>query len=554
MRVRAKSPMLPEEGHLMRTQHLVILGWLCGTSALGAVAATSNSAWSVAFPATDAMRRAQIHQVRFTTFTEPLEYKRFYRFNQDSTPCYDDTCPQPADALQLNSSRVNDCWVQLAGDLPHSLRWELEVRVLSTNVMLVPEPNGIVFQVAGALPGLAITAGWHRVCLDREGNKLTVRIDDTGEAVTFVPPAARTPLRLTVRRTPLVWLRGSALYAFPEEPMGAAAGAQAQTLSTNIVWQEVYRQTFDTAESVKDFARESTNSILAWIPEEKCLRLALDPASRRQDAFATFHWGLPGDLRIRFRARNAGPSDQFFGVLINCRRILPQEDGYYCEWNRGWLRRIKKADVQRCIARPYEPEDRSPHWADYVLERAGDTIRMSKNGKPSLTWIDPDPIVDPAFGSFSFYNCNPTPMDFDDLVIERNARDISNELAAAAARTVTNQTAAATKLRDPLAADTVIVRQAATAAQPLAGGGALPLAAPSLINLQMTSETISFQWQVQAGAQYDVETCNSLNSPVIWTVAPNWSGVKPTGDTLVFSAPVSQNGHSFYRVVARPAP
>jgi hypothetical protein len=530
----------------MRIRRLIFLACLCGAGLAGAATQEVERA---RFPAADTSGRVRVHELLFTTYAEPLAYRQYYRLNQDLRPYYDNDWNQPEDALQLNSSRVNDCWVQLAGQPPHSLRWDLEVKVLATNVVLVPEPNGVVFQVAGALPGLNVTSGWHRLTMERDGSRLTVRVDETGEAVTFVPPDTRTPLRLTVRRAPLVWLRASALYAAPGEPWATAAAAPAT--ATNIVWQEVYRQPFDTADAMKDFSAGTTNSLLTWVPDANCMRLAIDPRSRSYDAYATFRQPLPGDLRIRFRARNAAPDDQFFGVLIGCRRLLPQEDGYYCEWNRGWLRRIKKADVQRCIDRPSEPEEPPPHWASYQLERAGDTIRMIKNGRLSLAWTDPDPITDPAFSRFAWYNCN-VPLDIDDLVIERNARDVSNELAAATAAAAAG-VAAPAKTRDPLAADTVIVRQAvAPAASP--GGGVQALAQPRLCNLQVSNDYICFQWPVQAGAVYDVETCNSLATPVAWTPVPGWSGVRAPVDTLVFSAPVSESGHCFYRVVARPAP
>lgn len=530
----------------MRARNLAVAVCLLGSGACaGLGGATTKAAWAVSFPATDGSQRARVHDVRFTTLQDPVEYERFYKFNQDFTPCYDDDCILPDEALQLNSSLVNDCWVQLAGLAPHSLSWDLEVRVLTTNVVIVSEPNGIVFQVAGALPGVAVPIGWHRVTLDRADDKLTVSVDGVGETVTFVTTASRTPLRLTVRRKPLVWLRGSALYVPPGAAWDAAQTGQGQ--AAPVVWREVYRQTFDSAESVRDFSPERTNGTIAWIAADHCMRLDADQGVRHTEIYATLKRNFPGDLRVRFRARNVAPIDHFFDVLISCKRILPVEDGYDCSWNRGWMRRIKKADVQRCLVRPGIPEELPPHWADYCIERVGGTITMYKNGEQSLTWTDPDPIVDPAYGKLSLYHCD-MPVDFADFIIERNARDLSNEMAAVAGPAALPPVSAAG--RDPAAADTVVVRACAAAAvQPASGTGTVTLAMPALTEMHIRNDALSFQWQVQAGAQYDVQTCNSLVNPVTWTTVPGWLGVRAADGVLVFTAPVSEHGHSFYRVV-----
>lgn len=543
----------------MRMQQLAMLVSLCviWTAKAMAADATTND-WSVSFPAADASQRTRVHQVSFNSVMQPEESRPFYRFNQDIRPCYDENCPQPDGALQLNSSGVNDCWVQLAGTPPHNVRWDLEVWVMTNNVILVPEPNGIVFQAAGAFPGLTITPGWHRVSMDRENDRLTVRVDDVSEAVTFVAPDSRAPLRLTVRRKPLVWLRGSALYTMPGEVWAESNHGTEPAHAESVVWREVYRQPFDTADSVHDFSRENTNSTIAWVPEDKCMRLAADQNRGKKEVFATLNRNLPGDLRIWFRALNVEPNDHFFEVLISCKRIMPVEDGYDCSWNRGWMRRIKKADVQRIIVRPYEIQIDPPYWANYCIERVGDTITMYKNGSVSLKWTDPDPIIDPAFNKLSFYHCD-VPMDFDDIIIERNARDISNELAAATAAlplAVTNGTSQAAKVRDPATADTVLVRtctQTGTV-QPASGGGVAPLAQFNLTDVRISNDTISFRWQAQAGVLYDVETCNSFSATVSWTAVSGWSGVSSTESVLTFSTPVSARGQSFYRVVARPSP
>ena len=518
-------------------------------------AAPPNAAVPLSFRETDARQRTRVHLVRFTTLSEPLEYLHFYRFNQELHPYYDDDYPQPEEALQLNSSEVNDCWLQLAGGVPHSLRWEIEVNVRTSGVVVVPEVDGIVFQRNGTLPGLAVAEGWHRVSMDRHADRLAVRVDEDAEAVTFVPPTTHVPLRLTVRREPFVWLRGSALYAAPADPWRPAETAAPTPETGAVTWREVYRQAFDGPESLRDFTIEHTNNTVSWLPDDRCLRLNAATNGLRDDCFATLNRNLPGDIRIRFRARNVPHEDQFFGVFVSCRRVFPHDDGYYCEWNRGWLRRIKKVNVQRSFVRPQEEEVHTPYWADYRLERIGGTITMYKNDRLSLTWTDPDPIQNPAYGKFAFYVIG-QPMDFDDLVIDHNARDVAAEEAAArlAASNAVAGTASATatRPRDPTAADTVLTRPSPAAVQPTSGGSVVPLAAPMISDLAVANDTISFRWAVQAGAEYDVETCNDLTSPAAWTTVPGWAGVRTRDTVLIFTAPISTHGHSFYRVVARP--
>ena len=516
------------------------------TGVRGETTGANPGDWLLQLPEAETNNRTLVHRVHFKTAQNPDSYRGYYELNQDYRPCYDQGCPLPDDALQINASRVNDCWIQLAGGVPHDVKWDLEVKVLTNNVVLAPEVDGIVFQVAGRLPGLAVTSGWHRISLEREAGKLTVRVDDTGEAVTFVDPRTRVPLRLTVRREPLVWVRGSALYAAAGEAWPPFQPPTYPAASEAAAWKEVYRQSFDTQESMRDFTREYTNGVVKWLPEDKCMRLSADEGREWADVFATLNMSLTGDLRIRFRGRNIPPEDQFFGVLFACQGDLRREDGYFCEWNRGWMRRIKKADVQRCIVRPHEPENHAAYWADYRIERVGGRIAMYKNNRESISWTDPDPIVNPANGKFAFYVCGQS-IDLDDLVIERAGALTNAEAAVTPPPTV----AAGAPPRDPTAADTVIVKQS-VAAMP-SPGGPTPLASPGLTDLRVGDGAVSFRWPAQPGVVYAVETCNSLVNPGQWIPVPGATSLITAAGVLEFSAPTSTHGQSFYRVVARPA-
>lgn len=465
-------------------------------------------------------------------------------FNQDIRPYYGMVSPLPADALQLNSSEVNDCYVQTGKGAPHRLLWRLQCRATTNGVTLTPATDGAVFDSDRRKVGLAVPTEWHWVEIERQADRVTVRVAGSGEAVTFIDPGARVPLRVTSRREPLVWLRRADLYVGNGDrwdPVAARPPVRAP------LWQEVYRQAFDGPESLKDFVLEGTNSAgtVAWQPGDRCLRLSAREDGPRMDAVLRLHRHLPGDLRIHFRARNVPPEDHFFGVLLACKDpLLPREDGYYCEWNRGWMRRIKKADVQRVLSRPNGPTDRTIRWINYRIERIGPRVAMFTGEEEVLAWVDPAPDRDAEHDRVAFYVCGQE-IEFDDIVIDRNGLDALESAAPrpqAAGGTFTPHAAVA----NAAASDTVIVRPTAVAAE---APSVLP---PVISDLRSSATTISFRWIAQSDCEYEVQMCNSLLGKPEWTPVPGWTAIRATEVVQTFSAPASSNGHSFYRVVVQP--
>ncbi len=480
--------------------------------------------------------------VRFELWQD-LDACTYYAFNLDTFPAYHQGCVLPKNMLQINSSEVNDCYIELAGRIPHRVKWVIEVNIASNGMTLTPEADGVVFQYDRKTPGIAINPGWHVVSMEREGDKLTARVDSTDEAVTFVAPSTQVPLRLTVRRKPFVSVRRSLVFSGAGQSWEPAARPQQLSPPTNVIWKEVYHQSFDTIDSLKDFKCETSNGVAQWF-DDGCLHMAADIEGRPENVIMTLQRELPGDIRVSFRARNIPPESHFFGIMLSCKGEARREDGYFCEWNRNWMRRIKKRDVQKNIVHPYEQEDVTRRWRNYRAERIGPKITMFTDGKETLSWVDPDPVTGPEFNRMAFYVWRHQ-NDFDDLVIEQNAGQATQPLRTACMQT-NNLPKSTTAANLSMASDTVIVRQSPSAdAQP-----AEPLRL-ELTNLQTSSDTISFHWVVQAGYEYDVETCNSLGETPQWTPVPGWAAVRPAGADIVFNTTASTNGHSFYRVVTR---
>jgi hypothetical protein len=142
------------------------------------------------------------------------------------------------------------------------------------------------------------------------------------------------------------------------------------------------------------------------------------------------------------------------------------------------------------------------------------------------------------FGRFAFYIWR-MQMDFDDLVIERNAIEMAGDVR-------TNAVPRVLPFPAEPAADTVMISQGASLAE--AGP-----AAPKLYDVRGGDGMIGFRWNGDSRCVYEVQACNALLDPAEWAPVRGWEAVKGSGDVMQFSAPASTAGHTFYRVVVRPA-
>lgn len=467
-------------------------------------------------------------------------YSNYYVFNQDPAPYYDRDSLLPKDALQINSSEVNDCWIQLAGQVPHRVRWIIEIICRTNDVTLVPEADGVVFSAQSRLPGLDVSPGRHTVRLERCGATLSVRVDDGDEAMTLIAPDTHAPLRITVRRLPLIWLCSSELYgdatALPWFPSDLST---ARPPAGSVKWREVYRQDFSNPKSLDDFTRGYTNGSVSWNENERCLAVVADPAASPSDVTLVSRLNLPGDVRVTLKARNIPPESHFFGLFISASGD-PRSGGYFCEWNRNWMRRIKKLDIQRAINRVVEPDDRKQRWREYRVERIGARVAMFTDGVPVLDWEDPDPFNSPEQSMLAIYVWRMA-MEFDDIVIERNAADPDAGMIAVPWRPGKPRST-------ERAVDTVIVR----------GGAHQPpenaqLHVPRALGIARRGDLIAVDWETLEYREYDVESCNSFEGKVEWKTVPGWDRVRGREGRIAFTAPVSTNGHCFYRLVVRPS-
>ena len=474
-------------------------------------------------------------------------YKPYYTFNQDQKPAYTRDTVMPTNALQLNSSLVNDCYIKLAGNVPHNIKWEVEVLAKTEEIILIPEADGIVFTTDERRVGLSITQSWQTVSMERIDNKITVRVGDTGKAITFVTEDAKVPLSLTVRHSPLVWLRQSKLYTTVAEPWSPATNKTTEVAAIDeSEWNEVYRQTFDNAESMTNFVADNDIAVAKWLSDEQCLYMRAG-GKEMSDITLRLKHSFPGDIRMSFRGRNIAPQDQFFGAFVSCTEILRKEDGYFCEWNRGWMRRIKKFDVQRKIIKPYLPTNKEERWVNYRIDRIGSKITMYTDGEETLSWVDPAPPTSTNNGYVGFYVWQSS-IKFDNLVIEQRTKKPTNIIEAASIEPPATTTieAPANLVRSTDVADTIIVHDSGNQL-------ATALRAPMLNQVTSNNKEFSFSWLGDSEYEYDVEMCTSLTDNK-WNPVNNSKGLRANNNNIKFTADVSQQGHCFYRVKTRRRP
>ncbi|MBN1809321.1 MAG: hypothetical protein JW909_09665 [Planctomycetes bacterium] len=325
---------------------------------------------------------------------------------------------RPDSEYLLDSSRVCDRWIRLSERIPHVVMWNVSFLAVGGAFEIAVEPNGVV--IGRDLEGTGISfdpAREHSLELVRSGSSFTVTLDGADSRSVPVDPADRTPLQVTAQVRPVA-IRSVRLsfgnsedYSDPPVPKVAPPPR----------WNVVYRENFSNDESVGAFELYPNGG--RFERADGALYIGPAEAVGIEDVYCMLKMSLPGDLRVRFRARSMKPNQPpFFGLLVSLGGSLRSEDGYFVEWNY-WQVQVKKRNRRVAgVSVSYPRQRSSGDWLDCMMERVGGVVTMYTEGERVLTWTDPYPYTDNAHDLFCFYTWR-VPMQFDDIVIERNAGD-----------------------------------------------------------------------------------------------------------------------------------
>jgi hypothetical protein len=187
--------------------------------------------------------------------------------------------------------------------------------------------------------------------------------------------------------------------------------------SNEVKWQVVFKDTFDTADSVKKYVHLQSGKI-QWHEKYKAMLLLNEPQG---EIFAAIPASLPGDLRVRFRAlRSKSSSDVSIGLFFSLNGRMREMKGYFAEWARGiaQLKRMLVVQQEGKAPTPQTPE----RWVNIELLRVGPKVTLSMENSELLAYDDPDPLYSAQHDLMSFYIWNESTI-IDDLVIERNIND-----------------------------------------------------------------------------------------------------------------------------------
>lgn len=328
---------------------------------------------------------------------------------------------RPDEEFLLDCSRVFDRWVRLTKQAPHTVKWLVEFHAVGGARGLRIEPNGVVLTQDFPDEGFEIFADrQHMVAMERVGGALKVSLDGGKPITKEVDPDDREPLRISAQVVPAV-LRTSSLYfakgeglSPPPEPKGQAVPPE---------WEVVYSQDFSDPASVKSFTGWPAAGLFEWAADSKALRMGPREDIGIEEMYVMLQRSLPGDLRIRFRARSIEEGQPaFFGLMLFLKGGLRKEEGYFVEWNY-WQVQIKRKNI-RVAGKEigYGKPSGNKQWVNFMVQRVGHTITMFTEGKEVLEWADPYPFRDSEHDLFCFYIWR-VPMEYDDIVIERNAND-----------------------------------------------------------------------------------------------------------------------------------
>ena len=328
---------------------------------------------------------------------------------------------RPDTEFLLDSSRVMDRRIELSPRTPHTVKWVVEFQAVGGSHAARVEPNGVVIGRAPEGEAFWLTPeAQHTLVIERVGKELLVALDDEGLITKEIKEDDRTPLRITAQIRPAV-LRTSRLYfgngekMSPTRPKGPKKGEPR--------WEVAYSEDFSDPRSVEAFDLHPLGCVLEWAPDTNALAVGPRREAGLDQVYVMLKRSLPGDIRVRFRARSTKEGQPpFFGVLVSLKGRLKIEEAYFIEWNY-WQVQIKRKNT-RVAGKDvgYKKPCWKKEWVSFMAQKLGATITMFTEGREILSWTDPYPLKDSSHDLFAFYSWR-VPLELDDLVIERNALD-----------------------------------------------------------------------------------------------------------------------------------
>ncbi len=329
----------------------------------------------------------------------------------------------PQESFLLDASRVFDRWVRLSKQTPHSIRWVVTFQPLSGTRSADLEPDGFIFRADdhGAIP----IQPEHKqiLTLTRRGDRLTARLDDAQLLEQKIARDDRTPLRVTAQVRSVLLFSSKLYFGIGERLVPAKRNLLGNRKAPK--WEICYAQTFSDADGLKDFSNFRPAGRFVWSEEDKALEIGPRNKDDHDEAYAMLKHSIPGDFRIRFRGRSVkARQPAFFGLLASIAGQIRKEDGYYFEWNY-WQVQIKRRNARKAgkeISYSNLHKKSSNDWLQFKVERIDGELTMYTEGREVLRWKDPHAFKDSTHDLFSFYTWR-VPMQFDDLIIERNTLD-----------------------------------------------------------------------------------------------------------------------------------
>lgn len=327
---------------------------------------------------------------------------------------------RPGAELLLASSRVFDRWIQLSQKCPHTVKWELTLYGQFENSWVRTEADGLVVGEDRTGEGVPFPCGREVVVvMERSGETLQSVVGDARRRVS-VTADDREPLRLTAQGRPLT-VRRSRLYFGAGESLAPPPKREARP-DQPPKWETILAENFQLPDSLTAFAHWPEPTVF-FRANNETLQMGPNTETKNDECWVMLKRSLPGDVRIRFRVRSQrsgqGP---FFGVILNLKGKLRREDGYFIEWNT-WQVQIKKSNVRKIARRlDYPKKTSNGEWLACRLEKIGAKITMYTEDDEVLTWTDPYPYADAEHDLLAFYTWR-VPLQFDDLVIDRNRND-----------------------------------------------------------------------------------------------------------------------------------
>jgi hypothetical protein len=326
----------------------------------------------------------------------------------------------PENEFLLDASRVKDRWIELTKEAPHTVKWQLVFVSTDDMCAVTLTSDGVI---AGRDPdgkGIGITAGVeHTAVIERSGKTLIVTVDGDKKLVVDVEPIDRAPIRFTVHIHPVL-LRQTRLVFGNDEKLSQPQAVP--EVKTKPEWEVVYKENFNEKLSADNWQICPRGGMLEW--KDEALSMAPVIEMGVEEVYALLKMSLPGDIRVSFRARSMMTGQPaFFGIMVFLKGTLEEEDGYFVEWN-SWQVQMKKKNARVAgSAVGYPNVARDGGWMQFSMERVGSTLTMYTEGKEVLTWTDPHSLNDRDHDLFTFYSWR-IPMEFDDVVIERNKLDL----------------------------------------------------------------------------------------------------------------------------------